>query len=183
METSHPLTDWAAQLAATVRQKAQAQERHRQAALLDQAQAEQAWVNGIAQVVQTLETLVQALRQTGQFPQLTLLHARGPQDISPSLRRGMLLRLTGLGPTGPTVAFELDTTPPFRPDLLTPTVRVLTTPDPAQPSVSYEEQLRIGVSLQGTVVWQEQNPSLLLPPEGTVDELLRRFLAAMVRSA
>jgi len=86
-------------MADTIQHKARAKEqRHQsQSALLTQAQAELLWVQGMDQVVQTLDVLVQALKCTGQFPQLTLLsHARSPQGTTTYMRRGTLLTLKGL---------------------------------------------------------------------------------------
>ncbi|MEW5934801.1 MAG: hypothetical protein AB1816_14595, partial [Bacillota bacterium] len=84
-------------MAEIVQHKARAQEQRHQTAVLQQAQAEQVWVKGIDEVVQTLEGLVQALKQTRQFPHVALLlHARSPQGTSTYMRRGTLLSLKGL---------------------------------------------------------------------------------------
>ena len=181
MDTTQPLAEWAQQMADTIQHKARAKEQRHQTALLTQAQAELLWVQGMDQVVQTFNALVQALKHTGQFPQLTLLsHARSPQGTTTYMRRGTLLTLKGLEPESPATEFEIDPAPPFRPDLLVPTVRVITKPDTHQLMMSRQEHFCFGVSLQGAVVWQLLNPSLVMPPEGSVEEMLRSFLASLL---
>lgn len=181
MHTHRPLKEWAAQMAESVQHKARAKEQRHQDALLNQAQAEQIWVKGMDQIVQTLEVLVQALKQTGQFPHLALLlHARSPQGTSTYMRRGTLLSLKGLEGSGPTVEFEIDTAPPFRPDMLAPSVRVVTKPDSTQTVGSRQEYCCFGVTLQGVVVWQLLNSSLAMPREGSVEEMLRSLLTGLL---
>jgi hypothetical protein len=181
MDTAQTLGQWAEQMAEIVQQKARAKEQRHRSALLTQAQAEQVWVKAMDGVIQTLEVVVQALKRTKHFPQLILLlHARSPQGTSTYMRRGTLLSLKGLEPTNQTIEFEIDSVPPFRPDLLAPTVRVITKPDTAQSAGLRQEQLCFGVSLQGIVVWQPLNPSLTMPREGSVEEMLRSFLAALL---
>ena len=183
MDTTQPLVKWARQMADTIEHKARVKEqRHQsQSALLTQAQAEHLWVQGMDQVVQTLDVLVQALKYTGQFPQLTLLsHARSPQGTTTYMRRGTLLTLKGLERESPSVEFEIDPAPPFRPDLLAPTVRVITKPDMHLLAGARQEHFCCGVSLQGAVVWQLLNPALEMPAEGSVEEMLRSFLASLL---
>ena len=181
MDTTQTLTEWVQQMADAVQHKARAKEQRHQAALLNQAQAESLWVEGMDQVVQTLDVLVQALKHTGHFPQLTLMtHARSPQGTTTYMRRGTLLSLKGLERESPTIEFEIDPAPPFRPDLLTPTVRVTTKPGTPQATGPRQEHFCFGVSLQGAVVWQLLNPSLMMPPEGSVEEMLRSFLASLL---
>lgn len=181
METTQPLAEWAKQMAETVQQKARAKEQRHQAGLMNQAQAENVWVKGMDQVVQTLEILVQALKHTGYFPHLTLLsHARSPQGTSTYMRRGTLISLKGLEWESQTIEFEIHVALPFRPDLLAPTVRVVTKSDTAQDTGPRQEHFCFGVSAQGTVVWQLMNPSLVMPREGSVEEMLRGFLTALL---
>jgi len=166
MDTTQPLVKWARQMADTIQHK---------------ARAELLWVQGMDQVVQTLDVLVQALKCTGQFPQLTLLsHARSPQGTTTYMRRGTLLTLKGLERESPSIEFEIDPAPPFRPDLLAPTVRVITKPDTHQLMGARQEHFCCGVSLEGAVVWQLLNPSLEIPLEGSVEEMLRSFLASQL---
>src|SRR5713101_6093054 len=142
MDTTQPLAEWARQMAETVQPRARAKEQRHQAGLLNQAQAESLWVKGMDQVVQTLDILVQALKHTGYFPWLTLLpHARSPQGTTTYMRRGVLLSLKGLGEESPTVEFEIDTAPPFRPDLLAPTVQIITKPRTRQPTGLRQQHL------------------------------------------
>ncbi|MBI3302778.1 MAG: hypothetical protein HYZ72_12000 [Deltaproteobacteria bacterium] len=181
MDTTQSLAEWARQMADTVQHRARAKEQRHQAGLLNQAQAENVWVKGMDQVVQTLNVLVQALKHTGHFPRLTLLsHARSPQGTTTYMRRGTLLSLKGLEQESPTIEFEIDTVPPFRPDLLAPTVRVITKTETRQAPGPGQEHFCFGVSLQGTVVWQLLNPSLRMSPEGNVEEMLRSFLASLL---
>ena len=183
MDTTQPLATWAQQMAAAVRQRAQAKEQRHRDGLLTQAQAEDAWVKGMDQVVQTLEVLVRALKHTGQFPQLTLIsHARSPQGTTTYMRRGMLVSLEGLEPQGPTIEFEIDSAPPFRPDLLVPTIRVIAKPQTrSTPSVE-QEHFCVGISLQGDIVWQLRNPTAGIPPKGSVEDMLRSFLASLLNT-
>ena len=135
MDATQTLAEWAQQMANTVRHRARAKEQRHQAALLNQTQAENAWVKGMDQVVQTLEVLVQARKRTGHFPHLTLVsYARSPQGTTTYMRRGTLLSLRGLEQKSPSIDFEIDSTPPFRSDLLAPAVRAITTPTTLQPT-------------------------------------------------
>jgi hypothetical protein len=181
MNTTQTLAEWAQQMADTARHRARAKEQRHQAALLNQAQAESLWVKSMDQVVQTFNVLVQALKQTGQFPQLTLLtHTHSPQGTMTYMRRGTLLSLKGLEKESPTIEFEVDSAPPFRPDLLAPTVRVTTKPETRQVTKPRQEHFCFGVSPQGAVVWELLNPSLRMPPGGSVEEMLRSFLASLL---
>lgn len=183
MDATQPLAAWAQQMADAVQQRAQAKEQHHQAGLLTQAQAEQAWVKGMDQVVQTLEVLVRALKYTGQFPQLTLVsHARSPQGTTTYMRRGTLLSLEGLEQKSPPIEFEIDSAPPFRPDLLAPTIRVIIKPQPRQASGAGQEHFCFGISLQGDIVWHLRNPAEDMPLKGSVEEMLRSFLASLLRA-
>ena len=181
MDTTQTLTEWTRKMADAVQHKARAKEQRHQATLLNQAQAENLWVKGMDQVVQTLEVLVQALKHTEHFPRLTLLtHARSPQGTTTYMRRGTLLSLKGLEWESPTIEFEIDTAPPFRPDLLAPGVRVITRPETAQATGARQEHFCFGVSLQGAIVWQLLDPSLRMPQEGSVEEMLKSFLASLL---
>jgi hypothetical protein len=181
MDATQTLAEWAQQMADTVQHRAWAKEQRHQAAVLNQAQAENLWVKGMDQVVQTLEVLVQALKRTGHFPRLTLLtHARSPQGTTTYMRRGTLLSLKGLEEESPTVEFEIDIAPPFRPDVLVPTVRVITKRETRQPTRLRQEQLCFGISLKEAVVWQLLNPALEMPQEGSVEEMLRNLLASLL---
>jgi hypothetical protein len=181
MEKTQTLAEWAQQMAGTVQLKTLAKEQRHQAGHLTQSQAENLWVKGMDQVVQALDVLVQALKRTGHFPQLSLMsYARSPQGTTTYMRRGTLLSLRGLREESSTVEFEIDSTPPFRADLLAPTVRVLTTPGMSQAAGLRAAHYCVGVSLQGTVLWQRLNPALGMPPEGSVEEILRSFLAFLL---
>ena len=177
------LEAWAQQMAELVQRKSREREQRHQTAVLNQAQAERLWVESMDQIVYTLTLLVQALRQTGQFPHLTLMtHARSPQGTTTYMRQGVLLTLKGVGQDQQTIEFAIDSTPAFRPDLLAPTVRVLTTQEARYGAGAPQDQLRLGVSVQGTVVWQLLNPALSLPAEGNVEDLLKSFLASCLNA-
>jgi hypothetical protein len=181
MDPTQPLTEWAQQMAATVQHKARAKEHRHQAALLNQAEAEQVWVEGMNRVVHTCQALIQALKATGQFPELTLLlHAQSPQGTVTYMRRGTLFSLKGIEKDSPAIEFVIDLAPPFRPDLLAPTVQVLTNRDTEQAGRPHQEQFSFGVTLQGAVVWHLLRPTLRMPPEGSVEEMLRSFLASLL---
>jgi hypothetical protein len=172
------LEAWAQQMAELVQRKARERDQRHQTAVLNQAQAERLWVGGMDHVVHTLARLVEALRHTGQFPQLTLMaHARSPQGTTTYMHQGVLLTLKGVGQDQQTIEFAIDGASAFRPDLLTPMVRVLTIQDTRSGAGTPQDHLRLGVSVQGTVVWQLLNPSLPLPAEGSVEELLKSFFA------
>jgi hypothetical protein len=96
------------------------------------------------------------------------------------MRRGTLLSLKGLEEESPTVEFEIDIAPPFRPDVLVPTVRVITKRETRQPTRLRQEQLCFGISLKEAVVWQLLNPALEMPQEGSVEEMLRNLLASLL---
>jgi hypothetical protein len=183
MATTQSLTEWAQQMAEAVQRRARAQEQRHQAALLNRAQAERVWVKGMDGVVETLKGLVRALQHTGQFPHLTVVsYARSPQGTTTYMRRGTLVSLEGLEPQSSTLEFAIDTTPPFRPDLLAPTIRVLSKPHTRQASGAAQEHFCFGISLHGDVVWHLQPPVGGMPLEGSVEDLLRSFLASLLRA-
>jgi hypothetical protein len=168
-------------MAGTVQHRARAKEQRHQTGLLNQLQAETLWVKGMDQVVQTLDVLVRALKHTGQFPHLTLVsYARSPQGTTTYMRRGTLLSLKGLEQKSPTIEFEIDSAPPFRLDLLAPTIRVVTKPDMRHPTGTEQEYFCFGVSLQGDIVWHLLNPTGGMPLEGGVEDMLRSFLASLL---
>ena len=175
------LAAWAQQMADLVQRKARERTQRHQTAVMNQAQAERLWVAGMDQVVHTFTALVAALRQTGHFPSLTLTtHARNPQGTTTYMRQGVLLTLKGVGQDQQTIECAIDNTPPFRPDLLAPVVRVVLLPEGREKGAPPREQLRLGVSVQGTVVWQLVNPALPLPTEGKLEDLLTRFLESCI---
>jgi hypothetical protein len=177
------LDAWAQQMAELVRRKTREREQRHQTAVLNQVQAERLWVAGMDQVVQTLTRLVQALRQTGQFPHLTLLtHARSPQGTTTYMRQGVLVTLKGVGQAQQTLEFAIDPGPAFRSDLLTPVVRVLTRQGTRHGAGTPQDHLRLGVTVQGMVVWQSVNAAWSLPSEGSVAELLTSFFAACLEA-
>src|SRR5262245_27894531 len=179
MEHLQPRAAWAQQMADMVQRKllAKAQQHHRGS--LTQSQAEQVWITGMDRVVQTLAGLVQALQDTGSFPQLKLVtYAHNPQGTTTYMRRGSLLSLKGLQENTPTIDFEIDGAPPFRADVLTPIVRVVTIANSFQPTNRRKVHWCFGVSMQGAVVWQKQDPAGQVPSEGSegdVEEALRSF--------
>jgi hypothetical protein len=177
------LEAWAQQMAELVQRKARERDQRHQTAVLNQAQAEHRWVAGMDQVVDTLTLLVQALRQTGQFSQLTLItHARSPQGTTTYMRQGVLLTLKGVGQDRQTIEFAIDSASAFRPDLLAPMVRVQTIQEARHGAGTPQDQLRLGVSVQGIVVWQLVNAALPLPTEGSVEDLLKSFLASCLNA-
>lgn len=183
MNTVQPLTEWVQKMTNAVQQKARVKEQRHEAGLLSQAQAETTWIKGMDQIVQTLDMLVRALKCTSHFPQLTLVsHAQSPQGTTTYMRRGTLLSLKGLERESPIIEFEIDSAPPFLPDLLAPTVRVISKPQTYQAMELRQEHFRFGVSLQGVVVWQTMNPSLAMPLEGSVEEMMKSFLASLLLS-
>jgi len=173
------LAAWAQQMAELVQRKAQERHQRHQTAVMNQAQAEHLWVTGMDQVVQTFTALVAALRQTGHFPHLTITtHARSPQGTTTYMRQGALLTLKGVGHDQQTIECAIATTPPFRPDLLAPVLLVVLLSEARDRGASPQEQLRLGISVQGDVVWQLVNSALSVPAEGTLEDLLTSFLAA-----
>lgn len=177
------LEAWAQQMAELAQRKTRERDQRHQTSVLNQAQAERLWVAGMDQVVHTLTLLVQALRQTGQFPHLTLMtHARSPQGTTTYMRQGVLLTLKGVGQDRQTIEFAIDSASAFRPDLLAPMVRVLTTQEAHHGVGTPQDHLRLGVTVQGTVVWQLLNPALPLPTEGNVEDLLKSFLASCLNA-
>lgn len=181
MAELQPLAEWVQQMADTVQHTALVKEQQK-ASHVNQGQHETLWVRGMDQVVQTLTVLVHALRRTPHFPHLRLIsYAQSPQGTTTYMRRGTLLSLKGLRADGPSLDFEIDSALPFRADLLAPTVRVLTTPQSFQAPGLRTAYWCIGVSVQGPVVWQRLNPALEISPEGSIEEILRSFLAVLVR--
>ena len=181
--TTQSLTEWAQQMAEAVQRRARAKEQQHHTGLLNQAQAEQVWIKGMDRVVQTLEGLVGALKHTGQFPQLTVVsYARSPQGTTTYMRRGTPLSVKGLEPQSPTIEFAIDSAPAFRPGLLVPTIRVLSQPHTHQAPGAAWEHFCFGISLQGEVVWRLQQPANGMPLEGSVEDLLRSFLASLLRA-
>jgi hypothetical protein len=184
MENLRPRAEWAQQMADTVQLKmlAKGQQGHQRDSLT-QAQAEHLWITGMDRVVHTLTCLVQALQDTGYFPRLKLLaHARSPQGTTTYMRRGSLLSLKGLQEKTPTIEFEIDGASPFRADLLTPTVRVITISKSLHPTNGRKVHWCFGVSMQGAVIWQGLDPTVQIPAEGNVEEMLRSFLESQLLS-
>jgi hypothetical protein len=184
MENTQDLATWAHEMAALVEQKTLARAQQQQANLLDHTQIETVWAKGMDQVVQILAKLVQALKHTNRFPDLSVLsYAQSPQGTTTYMRRGTLLSVRGLQEESPTIQFEIDTTPPFRVDLLAPTVRVLTSPHPSHAASLREAQWNIGISVRGEVVWQRLNPALEISAEGGSEAILKHFLAFCLLTA
>jgi hypothetical protein len=181
MEHPQPRAEWARQMADTVQRKLEAEKQKHQRGGLTQAQAEQVWVAGMDQVVNALACLVQALRATGSFPQLKLVtYAHNPQGMTTYMRRGNLLSVKGLQEKAPTIDFEIDSAPPFRPDLLLPTIRVVSMANSLQPTSRRTVHGCFGVAVQGAVVWQGLDPAGQGPVEGEVEEMLRRFVGSQL---
>jgi hypothetical protein len=182
MENTQSLAAWAQEMAAMAERKAQAQKQ--QASRLNHAQSETIWVNGMEQVVQILVTLVQALKHTKHFPDLSVLsYAQSPQGTTTYMRRGTLLSVRGLQEESPTIEFEIDTAPPFRADLLAPTVRVLTSPQPSHAASLRQAHWGVGVSVHGEVVWHRLNLTLEISAEGGSEAILKHFLAFCLLTA
>lgn len=183
MENLQTRAEWAQQMADTVQLKILAEEQRHQRGSLMQSQAEHVWVTGMDQVVHTLACLVQALQDTGCFPHLKLVsYARSPQGTTTYMRRGSLLSLKGLHEKTPTIEFEIDGAAPFRADLLTPIVRVITISNSFHPTNRRKVHWCFGVSVQGAVVWQGLDPAVQIPPEDDVEEMLRSFLGSRLLS-
>ena len=181
MENLQTRAEWAQQMADIVQLKRLAEGQQHQKGSLTQSQAEQVWITGMDRVVHILTCLVQALQDTGSFSQLKLVsHARSPQGTTTYMRRGSLLSLKGLQETIPTIEFEIDGAPPFRADVLTPIVRVVTLSQSLHPTNRRKVHWCFGVSVQGAVVWQQQDPAGQAPSEGDVEEMLRSFLGSQV---
>jgi hypothetical protein len=99
-------------MAALVRRQASAREHRQRAHHLTPHQAEGLWVNGMDQIIEVIEAVVRALKQTGQFPRLCVTtYARSPQGTTTYMCRGTLLSLKGLRGDGGTLEFEIDTAP------------------------------------------------------------------------
>ncbi|MBI3246748.1 MAG: hypothetical protein HYZ50_09595 [Deltaproteobacteria bacterium] len=176
MENTPSLAAWAHEMVTIAERKTQAREQ--QANSLQHTQNETLWVNGMDQVVQTLAKLVQALKHTKRFPDLSVLsYAQSPQGSTTYMRRGTLLSVRGLQEESPTIELEIDTEPPFRADLLAPTVRVLTSPHPHHAASLRQAHWNLGVSVHGEVVWQRLNPALEISAEDGSEAILKHFLA------
>jgi hypothetical protein len=97
MENTQDVASWAHEMAAIVERKTLAHAQQQQARLLDHTQIETVWAKGMDQVVQILAKLVQALKHTNRFPDLSVLSLR-PESAGTTtyMRRGTLLsvRLT-----------------------------------------------------------------------------------------
>jgi len=179
MTGRQPLAEWAQSMVDAALCRTQATEQ--QVGSIEQSQIENSWVKGMDQIVQVLGILVQALKDTRQFPHLKLIsYARSPQGTTTYMRRGTLLSLRGLREDGLTLEFEIDPSIPFRADVLAPTVRVLTTPAPPQTNGLRKAHWCIGVSTQGAVIWQRLNDALLISPEESSEEILKKFLATLL---
>ena len=184
MENSLSLAAWAQEMAAIAERKTQAQGQQQHANCLSQTQVETVWVNGMDQVVRILSKLVQALKHTQRFPDLSVLsYAQSPQGTTTYMRRGTLLSVRGLQAEGPTIEFEIDTTPPFRADILAPTVRALTSPHPYHSASLRQAHWSVGVSVHGEVVWQRLNPALENGAEESSENILKSFLAFALLAA
>jgi hypothetical protein len=171
-------------MVAIAERKAQVQEQQQHPRHLSQFQAETMWVNGMNQVVRILSTLVQALKHTQRFPDLSVLsYAQSPQGTTTYMRRGTLLSVRGLQEEGFSIEFEIDPTPPFRADLIAPTVRVLTSPHPHHATSLCRAHWSVGVSVHGEIVWQRLNPALDGIAEDTSEEILKNFLAFALLTA
>jgi len=178
MENSLSLAAWAQEMIAITERKTRAQEQQQNTSHLSQTQAETVWVNGMDQVVRILTKLVKALKHTQRFPDLSVLsYAQSPQGTTTYMRRGTLLSVRGLQEESPSIEFEIDTTPPFRADLLAPTVRVLTSPHPHNSASLRRAHWSIGVSVRGEIVWQRLNPALDGIAEDNSEEILKNLLA------
>ena len=184
MENSLSLTAWAQEMAAIAGRKTRAQEQQQQASHLSQTQAETVWANGMDQIVRILTKLVNALKHTQRFPDLSVLsYAQSPQGTTTYMRRGTLLSVRGLQEESPTIEFEIDTTPPFRADLLAPTVRVLTSPHPHHSASLRRAHWSVGVSVHGEIVWHRLNPALESGAEDSSEDILKNFLAFALLTA
>ena len=184
METSLSLPTWAQEMAAMAERKTRAQDQHQHTSHLSQPQAETVWVTGMDQVVRILTKLVQALKHTQCFPDLSVLsYAQSPQGTTTYMRRGTLLSVRGLQEESPSIEFEIDAAPPFRADLLAPTVRVLTSPHPHHAATLRQAHWSIGVSVHGEIVWQRLNPALEGIAEDNSEDILKNFLEFSLRTA
>ena len=185
MENSLSLTAWAHEMAAIAECKTRAQDHQQLTSHLSQIQAETIWVNGMDQVVRILTILVQALKRTQRFPDLSVLsYAQSPQGTTTYMRRGTLLSVRGLQEESPSIEFEIDTMPPFRADLLAPTVRVLTAPHPHHSSSLRRAHWSVGVSVHGEIVWQRLNPELEgIAEDDNSEDILRNLLAFSLLTA
>ena len=177
MEHTLSLAAWAQEMATIAERKTRAQDKRQNTSHLSQAQAETVWVNGMDQVVRILTKLVKALKQTQRFPDLSVLsYAQSPQGTTTYMRRGTLISVRGLQEESPSIEFEIDTMPPFRADLLAPTVRVLTSPHPHHSASLRRAHWSIGVSVHGEIVWQRLNPELEEIAEDNSEDILKSFL-------
>jgi len=184
MEHALSLAAWAQEMATIAERKTRAQDQQQHTSHLSQTQAETVWVTGMDQVVRILTKLVQALKHTQRFPDLSVLsYAQSPQGTTTYMRRGTLLSVRGLQEESPSIEFEIDTTPPFRADLLAPTVRVLSSPHPHHSASLRRAHWSIGVSVHGEIVWQKLNPELEGIAEDNSEDILKNFLAFSLLTA
>ena len=80
MEHALSLATWAQEMATIAERKTRAQDKRQNTSHLSQPQAETVWVTGMDQVVRILTKLVQALKHTQRFPDLSVLsYAQSPQ--------------------------------------------------------------------------------------------------------
>jgi hypothetical protein len=112
----------------------------------------------------------------------TMTYARSPGGATTYMRQGVLLTRKGVGQDRQTIEFAIDGASVFRPDLLTPMVRVRTISEARHGAGTPQDQLRLGVSVQGIVVWQLLDPALPLPAEGSVEDLLKSLLASCLNA-
>jgi hypothetical protein len=184
MENSRSLATWAQEMAAITERKTQAQDHPQHANRLSQLQTETVWVTGMDQVVRILTTLVQALKHTHRFPDLSVLsYAQSPQGTTTYMRRGTLLSVRGLHEESSTIEFEIDAAPPFRADLLAPTVRVLTSPYPYHAATLRQAHWSVGVSVHGEIVWHRLNPALAGGAGDGSETILKNVLAFSLLTA
>jgi hypothetical protein len=177
MENS--LTAWAQERAAIAERRTRAQDKRQNTSHFSQIQAETVWVNGMAQVVRILTKLGEALQHTHRFPDLRVLsYAQSPQGTTTDMRGGTLLSVRGVQAESASIEFEIDTTPPFRADLLAPTARVWTAPHPHHSARPRRAHWSIGVSVHGEIVWQRLNPELAgIAEDDNSGDILKNFLA------
>jgi hypothetical protein len=178
MENAESLASWAHEMASLAERKKLVQEQQQQASFLDHTQVEIVWTKGMDQVVHILTRLVQALKPTQRFPHLSVVsYAQSPQGTTTYMRRGTVLSVRGLHEESPTLEFEIDTDPPFRADLVAPTVRVLTSPHPSHAVSLRQAQWTVGVSVRGDVVWKQLNPAREISAEDGSEAILKHLLA------
>jgi hypothetical protein len=98
MEHALSLAAWAQEMATIAERKTRAQDQQQHTSHLSQTQAETVWVTGMDQVVRILTKLVQALKHTQRFPDLSVLsYAQSPQGTT------TYMRLLNRSPTSGTI--------------------------------------------------------------------------------